>query len=205
MVKEDETDEDLPEMIFDGDILRRNNSDLTLAHAPLANPKMLWPGGEVEYKWYRTFPRCVFVLFASFLLLIVPPESTGEWCWKLWATLPLSLPASHLCQPPRRVSTTWWSTQGHHVQVRLGCKAGLRCFSWMRSALTRGWPSPSMSCYMLLALSTSTFGITDVSMLLLYTHSPLHSWPSQKMGVFAFVTEASVTASAHIDVFLAWK
>ena len=58
---------------------------------------------------------------------------------------------------------------------------------------------------MLLALSTSTFGITDVSMLLLYTHSPLHSWPSQKMGVFAFVTEASVTASAHIDVFLAWK
>ena len=78
MVKEDETDEDLPEIIFDGDILRRNNSDLTLAHAPLANPKMLWPGGEVEYKWYRTFPRCVFVLFASFLLLIVPPESTGE-------------------------------------------------------------------------------------------------------------------------------
>ena len=102
------------------------------------------------------------------VLLIVPPESTGQWCWKLWATLLLSLPASHLCQPPRRVSTMWWSTQGHHVQVRLGCKAGLRCFSWTRSALTRGWPSPSMSCYMLLALSTSTFGNTDVSMLLLF-------------------------------------
>ena len=60
--QEDETDE-LPtfDMTFEGDIVRRssNASDPLLANAHLANPKMLWPGGVIEYKFYWTFPRCL--------------------------------------------------------------------------------------------------------------------------------------------------
>ena len=59
--QEDETDE-LPtfDMTFEGDIVRRSSdtSDPSLANAHLANPKMLWPRGVIEYKFYWTFPRC---------------------------------------------------------------------------------------------------------------------------------------------------
>ena len=33
------------------------NENLPFSHAVLTNPKMLWPSGVVEYKFYRTFPR----------------------------------------------------------------------------------------------------------------------------------------------------
>ena len=60
LYQEDETDE-LPtfDMTFEGDIMTRNTSDPSLANAHLANPEMLWPGGVIEYKFYRTFPRCL--------------------------------------------------------------------------------------------------------------------------------------------------
>ena len=64
LYQEDETDE-LPtfDMTFEGDIVRRssNASDPSRANAHLANPKMLWPRGVIEYKFYWTFPRCLFV------------------------------------------------------------------------------------------------------------------------------------------------
>ena len=64
LYQEDETDE-LPtfDMTFEGDIVRRssNASDPSLANAHLANPKMLWPRGVIEYKFYWTFPRCLIV------------------------------------------------------------------------------------------------------------------------------------------------
>ena len=56
LFQEDETDELPTDVIFEGDIVKRNGSD-PLANAHLANPKMLWPGGVVEYKFYWTFPR----------------------------------------------------------------------------------------------------------------------------------------------------
>ena len=44
-----------------GDILVRPDDlgDPSLPNAALANPKMLWPSGVVEYKFYPTFPRCL--------------------------------------------------------------------------------------------------------------------------------------------------
>ena len=57
--QEDETDELPTDVTLEGDIVRRNTSDPTLANAHLAHPKMLWPGGVVEYKFYWTFPRCL--------------------------------------------------------------------------------------------------------------------------------------------------
>ena len=44
---------------YEGDILV-GSSDLTnpdTLSAHLANPDMMWPGGVVEYKFWRTFPR----------------------------------------------------------------------------------------------------------------------------------------------------
>jgi len=56
-LQEDETDE-LPtfDMTLEGDIMTRNASDPSFANAHLANPEMLWPGGVIEYAFYRTFP-----------------------------------------------------------------------------------------------------------------------------------------------------
>ena len=42
--------------MFEGDILV-GSSDILSAH--LADPDKLWPSGVVEYKFYKTFPRCV--------------------------------------------------------------------------------------------------------------------------------------------------
>ena len=42
---------------FEGDIVLRNLTDPSLAHAHLANPDLLWPRGIVEYKFYWTFPQ----------------------------------------------------------------------------------------------------------------------------------------------------
>ena len=55
--QEDETELPTFEMTFEGDIVRRNASDPDHANAHIANPNMLWPGGVIEYKFYRTFPR----------------------------------------------------------------------------------------------------------------------------------------------------
>jgi len=57
--QEGETDE-LPTfgMTFEGNQVIRSGetSGPSLANAHRANPKMLWPGGVVEYKFYQTFP-----------------------------------------------------------------------------------------------------------------------------------------------------
>ena len=50
-----------------GDILihpdKLGNS--SFSNAALANPEMLWPSGMVEYKFYRSFPRCLNISFLS--------------------------------------------------------------------------------------------------------------------------------------------
>ena len=46
------------EVTIDGDkILRTGETSDSTSDSVLANPKMLWPGGLVEYKFYRKFSR----------------------------------------------------------------------------------------------------------------------------------------------------
>ena len=49
-----------------GDILVRpeDRGNSSFANAHLADPKMLWPSGMVEYKFYRSFPRCLNIFFS---------------------------------------------------------------------------------------------------------------------------------------------
>ena len=48
-----------------GDILVGSNSGCgdSCEDAPLANPDRLWPGGVVDYQFYKTFPRCFNLAF----------------------------------------------------------------------------------------------------------------------------------------------
>ena len=57
--QEGETDE-LPtfEVRFEGDKVVRSGETSGL-DALIANASMLWPGGVVEYKFYRTLSRCL--------------------------------------------------------------------------------------------------------------------------------------------------
>ena len=43
----------------EGDIIVRDRSSVNSSNldAPLADPDRLWPGGVVEYRFYRTFPN----------------------------------------------------------------------------------------------------------------------------------------------------
>ena len=66
LCQEDGTELPTFEMTFEGDIVRRNASDPDQANAHIANPNMLWPGGVIEYKFYRTFPRCLKMTSAAY-------------------------------------------------------------------------------------------------------------------------------------------
>ena len=47
--------------MYEGDILVGSSDirDPNILSAHLADPDKLWPSGVVEYKFYKTFPRCV--------------------------------------------------------------------------------------------------------------------------------------------------
>ena len=46
------------ELSIEGDkIVRTGETSNSSSDSVIANPKKLWPGGVVEYKWYHNFPR----------------------------------------------------------------------------------------------------------------------------------------------------
>ena len=62
--QEGETDE-LPsfEVRIEGDKVVRSGETPGSDDALIANASMLWPGGVVEYKFYRTLSRCHTLIF----------------------------------------------------------------------------------------------------------------------------------------------
>ena len=55
--------------------------------APLANPDRVWPNGVVDFKFYRTFPRCALnVNQTQFTKMWVSSGSNGLWWRRQWIT-----------------------------------------------------------------------------------------------------------------------
>ena len=61
-------------MTIEGDKVVRSG-ETSGSDAPIANAKKLWPGGLIEYKFYRTFPRCLVNQAQSQILTAENPPS----------------------------------------------------------------------------------------------------------------------------------
>ena len=61
-------------MTFEGDKVVRSG-ETSGSNAPIANAKKLWPGGLIEYKFYRTLSRCLVNQDQSQILTAENPPS----------------------------------------------------------------------------------------------------------------------------------